>query len=292
MNRTCRRWRGLAVGLMLALFGGAAKGQPAVEVVEHTDHGRINWSRGLLLAEGVAAPETPAGDRSGDREADVAEARRRALQALSETVMEVPIQGNWRVRGLTENSDLVAAKIKDMVRQARILAQEYLSDGTVAVSMEMSLFGGFSQLVLPPEIKSIESLKTIRETVGQQSASSPAESDDNRPFTGLVVDARGLGCRPGLFPRVLDEVGKEVYGSAFASREYAVQKGMSGYTMDAAAAMGDDRVAPRPMMIKGLRVHPANPSVVVISNADGARIRSRPEHLTFLKTCAVVIVVD
>jgi hypothetical protein len=292
MNPICGGWRGVASGLLLIFYSVAAWGQPAVEVVEHTEHGRINWSRGLLLAEGVAAPETPADDRSDDREADVAEARRRALRALSETAMEVPIRGPWRVRGVAENSDLVAAKIKDMVRQAHIMAQEYLSDGTVAVSMEMSLFGGFSQLVLPPEIKSIESLKTIRETVGQPGVSSPVENSDNHPFTGLVVDARGLGCRPGLFPLILDEVGKEVYGSAFASREYAVQKGMSGYTMDAAAAMREDRVAPRPMLIKGLRVHPANSSVVVISNADGSRIRSRPEHLTFLKTCAVVIVVD
>lgn len=292
MNRACRRWHGLAVGLMLAFCGGVAKGQSAIEVIEHTDHGRINWSRGLLLAEGVAAPETPVGERSADRQADVAEARRRSLQALSETVMEVSIQGAWRVRGLAESSDLVAAKIKDMVRQARITGQEYLSDGTVAVSMEMSLFGGFSQLVLPPEIKSIESLKTVGEPPGAQSALDSAKNSESRPFTGLVIDARELGCRPALFPRVVDEAGNEVYGSAFASREYAVQKGMSGYTMDAAAAVADDRVAPHPMTIKGLRVHPSLPSVVVISNADGARIRSRPEHLTFLKTCAVIIVID
>jgi len=44
--------------------------------------------------------------------------------------------------------------------------------------------------------------------------------------SGLIVDARGLGLRPAMAPKVLDQNGQEVYGSKFVSREYAVDIGM------------------------------------------------------------------
>jgi hypothetical protein len=147
--------------------------------------------------------------------------------------------------------------------------------------MEMNLRGGFAQLVLPGEIKPLESIRTMAPVNNSPSV-----------FTGLVVDTRGLGIQPVMAPKILDENAREVYGSAFVSREYAVQQGMSGYSKDLAAAQSNQRVADNPLTVKGLRTEGVEHSHVVISNADARRLRSASENLSFMKKCRVIIVVE
>ena len=95
-----------------------------------------------------------------------------------------------------------------------------------------------------------------------------------------------------MVPKILDEDAREVYGSAFVSREYAVQKGMSGYSTDLAAAQTNQRVADNPLTVKGLRTIGAEHSDVVISNTDAHRLRSASENLSFMRKCRVIIVID
>ncbi|NQT10001.1 MAG: hypothetical protein HQ573_02380, partial [Desulfobacteraceae bacterium] len=46
------------------------------------------------------------------------------------------------------------------------------------------------------------------------------------------------------------------------------------------------------LTVKGLRTEGHGRSDIVISNADASRLRSASEHLTFLKKCRVMVVVD
>ena len=283
----------LAAGVAVLLLSSWAFCQPEEEVIEQARQGVINWSLGLLQAHGVVTPQRPLSPESAERQSALAEARRRAWQRLYETVMQVRIRGTRSVGDLTSDDQIVAAKIREMVTNAHIAGQEYLSDGTVAVTVEMNLHGGFSQLVLPPEIKQIESLKTVEESPGEGSANPNSDrKKESPPYTGLVIDARGSGCLPAIYPTVSDETGEEIYGAPYVSREFVVQEGMSGYSRDPDAALADPRVAPRPMTVKGLRSLENDPSAIVISNADGARIRGTPEHLSFFKTCRVVVILD
>ena len=98
--------------------------------------------------------------------------------------------------------------------------------------------------------------------------------------------------RPAMAPKVLDEKGQEVYGSAFVSREFAVQQGMSGYARDLTAAQSNTRVTNNPLTVKGLRTEGSGRSDIVIRSADAASLRGASEHLSFLKKCRVMIVVD
>jgi hypothetical protein len=111
-------------------------------------------------------------------------------------------------------------------------------------------------------------------------------------FTGLVVDARGLNARPAMSPKILDERGNEVYGSAYVSREFAVQQGMAGYAKDLTASQTNPRVTNQPLTVKGLKTEGPGQSDLVISNADADTIRSASENLSFLKKCRVMIVLD
>jgi hypothetical protein len=95
-----------------------------------------------------------------------------------------------------------------------------------------------------------------------------------------------------MSPKILDERGQEVYGSAYVSREYAVQQGMAGYAKDLTASQTNPRVTDQPLTVKGLRTEGPGQSNLVISNADADQIRGASENLSFLKKCRVMIVLD
>jgi hypothetical protein len=91
---------------------------------------------------------------------------------------------------------------------------------------------------------------------------------------------------------LLDENGREVYSSAFVSREYAVQQGVCQYMRIPDDLANLVRVAPKPLCVKGLRTGPAASCDIVISNADASRLRGASSHLSFLKQCRVIILMD
>ena len=70
--------------------------------------------------------------------------------------------------------------------------------------------------------------------------------------TGLVIDARGLGLRPALLPRIVDQQGQEVYVGQVVTRTNAVEQGVAGYAKDVNAAANNFRVTDNPAVIKGL----------------------------------------
>ncbi|MBW1683090.1 MAG: hypothetical protein JRJ83_17035, partial [Deltaproteobacteria bacterium] len=90
-------------------------------------------------------------------------------------------------------------------------------------TVAMPLTGALTDLVLP---------KTKGRPEGPTPQETPGSPAKGVTYTGLVVDARGFRVKPAMSPRILDEDGNEVYGSASVSREYAVQQGMAGYAKD------------------------------------------------------------
>ena len=268
----------IVVLLVIPLSAYSEQGQ---DLVEHGDKGIINWSKGIVQATGIGAPPEKLYGKPSARPMALRAAKLDAYRNILEVVRGVRINSTTVVRDYAVESDVIMSKVEGMVQGAEVVKKEYLSDGTVEITLQMDLRGGFSQLVLPEEIKPLESIKPL---VPVQSSSSV--------YTGLVVDARGLHARPAMSPKVLDENGQEVYGSAFVSREYAVQQGMSGYAKTVAAARTNQRVTDNPLMVKGLRVEGAGHSDIVISNADASMLRSASENLSFMKKCRVMIVVD
>jgi hypothetical protein len=261
--------------------------QEGQDLVEKVLKGSINWTEGVVQAVGIGAPSEQQYGKPSARPMAMRAAKLDAMRNILEIINGVRIDGSTIVRDYAVESDIIRAKVEGMVRGAEVVKQEYLSDGTVEITMAMSLRGGFSQLVLPDEIKPLETVKPMTpvQPMTPKGASSAV-------FTGLVVDARGLSARPAMSPKIIDESGQEVYGSAFVSREYAVQQGMSGYAKDLTAAMSNQRVTDNPITVKGLRTEGPGRSDIVISNADASTLRSASENLSFMKKCRVMIVVD
>ena len=264
--------------LAVPVAGNCQEGQ---DLIEQMLKGSINWSEGVVQAVGIGAPSEKHYGKPSARPMALRAAKLDAMRNILEAINGVRIDGSTIVRDYAVESDIIRSRVEGMIQGAEVVKQEYLSDGTIEITMAMSLRGGFSQLVLPDEIKPLESVKPL----------TPVEHS-SAVYTGLVVDARGLSTRPAMSPKILDENGQEVYGSAFVSREYAVQQGMSGYAKDITAAKSNQRVTDNPITVKGLRTEGPGRSDIIISNADASALRSASENLSFMKKCRVMIVVD
>ncbi len=205
------------------------------DVIEKKAKGCINWSKGTVQAKGIGTLSKKFHGDVNDSSAALEDAKLDARLKIFEVVKGIRIDGTTVVGDYAAENNVIISKIEGIVKNAKVVKKEYFSDGTVEVTMEMNFKGGFAQLVLPREIRPLESIKPMAPVKNSSSV-----------FTGLVVDARGLGSKPVMSPKILDETGQEVYGSAFVSREYAVQQGMSGYSKDLTAAKNNQRVAGNP----------------------------------------------
>jgi hypothetical protein len=274
---------------------GHSPGAEKADVVKIFAHGHINWSAGVLISSGAATPATKNEAKvPQDFEEALAQARTLALQHMRDIVLETRVDSLNLVGSIAGANDIMMAKVESLAKSAKAVKQAYLSDGTVEVTMQMPMYGGFSQLVLPEEIKQIEPIKTVSngndnsEPLLQESRADIEEEI----YTGIVVDARGIQFSPAMAPVIVDEKTREVYGSAFVSREFAVQQGMAGYSRDMQTAGQNPRVSGNPLIIKGLGTVANRPSTIIISNADASKIKSASEHISLLKRCRVMIIAD
>ncbi len=268
----------LALLITIPVFG---YGKNAQNVVEQKEKGSINWTRGVIEAKGIGIPPKEVSGNTNFRKEALIDAELDASRKIFEIAKEVRIDGTTVVGTAALGDTAILSKILNMAKNAKVVKKEYLTDGTVKIRMEMSLRGGFAQLVLPKDIKPLDSITSV--TMNKTS---------QQTYTGLVVDVRGLDVRPVMVPKIIDENHQEVYGSAFVSREYAVQRGMSGYGKNIENSVHNRRVADHPLVVKGLRAVGSGHSQIVISNADASKLRSTSESLSLLKECRVVIVVD
>lgn len=256
------------------------------EVVQQFDHGSINWSTGKVVAVGIGAPPAKPANMAQAR----AMARRAAITVARRNLLEisqgVQVDSMTLVRDFTVKSDIIRTSVQGVVRNAQVIDTAYMSDGSVEVTMVMSLGGEFANVILPPSSVGTE---------GPPAFPMPpagTEMPTSQVYTGLVIDARGLGARPAMAPKIVDESGREIYGSAMVDREFAVQQGMVGYAKDLSAAQRNSRVTDRPVTIKAVRTSGPAKSDVVISGSDAAKLTSAAENLSFLQKCRVMVVLD
>jgi hypothetical protein len=279
---------------MLTLISATGNGADPRSLTEFKENGAIDWTTGVVEAKGIGIPATytyPAKPQSRGEEI-LSEAITKAGHNLLETIVSLRIDSQNRVIDIVENFPSIMKQLRDMAQKAPEMQKlrKYHYDGTVEVWSQMSLSGGFSQLILPPEIRQIEPIKQVFKTNSPSRLRTRSRSSDI--FTGMIVDARNIQAVPVLAPKILDENLEEVFGPAYASREFAVQHGMVRYTTDLLEAKLHPRISVHPLIVKALKTILPGRCDFIISNADAAKLRSASEHLLFMRECRVVIVLD
>ena len=262
------------------------------EFLEKKETGVIDWTKGIVTAWGISTPiKKDAAMPKPPNAKALSEAKNRARHKLLETVIQIQVDANQIVGDIADRNKTIMAQIQDMVYHAAEIekSRRYMSDGSIEVHLQLDLHGGFAQLILPPQIRQIEMIKQLK---SGENASDLKSNAGANSYTGLLVDARNIKAIPALVPRLLDENLTEVYGPAFVSREFVVQRGMAAYYNDMESANADPRVANQPLVVKALRTDWPRRCDLVISNGDASKLKSASDNLQFLKESRVVIVLS
>ena len=298
-------WAAAAItaAMILCLSGMAigqdkAAGAPAAanQLVEKVgNNGSVNWTEGYAEAVGIGAPPQRYIGTPQARPNALRAAKLDAYRNLLEVINGVRVDSSTTVKDFAVESDIINTQVQGIVKGAQAMEPEYLSDGTVEVTVRMPLSGNFASVIIPKLLE--KRLAPTPAPVAPAALAAPAAAPaapaaPPEVFTGLVVDARGIQARPAMSPRIIDEKGVEVYGSMNVEREYAVQQGMSGYARDLTAAQSNARGTNSPVSVKGIKTEGAGRSDIVIANADAEKIRASADNMSFLKKCRVMIVLD
>ena len=280
---------------VLGSFLSAQWGWGADDAVEEVNSGAMNYSNGWITATGIGGISPLAQNPGMARGMAVRAAKIDAMRNLLETVMAVAVTSETSVRGAAVENDVIKTKVKGMVKGARIrdINEDgrhdtndfrYLSDTSIEIEMEIHM-SGISSIVLPPA-----GYAEAQAGVAPPSAGTSAPTSGST--TGLIIDARGVGARPAMSPKILDQNGGVVYGPSSFTREYAIKYGVAGYSKDIETAKSDPRVVGNPLIVRGIGVQGSNGTDIVVANGDAATIRRAESSGKVLSSCKVMIILD
>jgi hypothetical protein len=244
--------------------------------------GKVDWTTGVLTAVGIGAPPAQPANAAQARAMAERAAQVVAYRNLLEAVKGVRVDSTTTVENFIVTSDVIRTEVSGIIQGAMIMDKKYMSDGSVEVTVGMKLTGALADALLPKTPPTPPTGLT-----GTLAPGTPGQL-----YTGLIVDARGLGVKPAMAPKILNEDGKEVYGSAWINRDYAVREGMVGYLKDPVQAQTNPRVTDKPLMVKALKVAGDARVDMVITNADALMLHNASENLNMLQKCRVIILVD
>jgi len=293
------------ISLTLLLFVAIAFAQ-----VEQTvgNYGNVDWSNQIVRATGIGAPN-PNLPQAAQRAGAIEAAKLEALKNLLATIQGLNLDAETTVRNYMVENSVINAKVRGIVRGFTVVDTRYMSTGDVEVTVEMPISGALSDALLPTNFGGgviPTAGVAVCPTCGQpwpagkpvppgvqlsQSGRSSTPASGG-VYTGLIVDAKGLGVRPAMAPKILDEHNNEIYGSKFVSRDWAVKIGMVGYDKDVNHARSNDRVTNNPLVVKGIRASGGNKADIVVSAADAAAIQNAAANMNFLDKCKVMFILD
>ena len=126
-------------------------------------------------------------------------------------------------------------------------------------------------------------------------AAAPADSlatDDlvffvpDAPYTGLLIDVRGLGLQPSIAPRVLSADGHLIHGVATVDRRLATDYGVAGYDDDLNRAYTSERLGgedAKPFVVKATGTAGRYSGDAILDDFDAVQVLQADEAGDFLR---------
>lgn len=272
--------------LMVSPLAARAQTSTGVSPTDMIDGG-VNWTRQIIYGKGIGvAPPSTESARQG-RAVAIEAGLTVARGELLSIVRGVRIDGVSTVQDAMEANSVLESRVPGIVRGSQLVEVRELGGGAVEVTVALAITGDFAALVLPPGGSRLPATASSSQSSPRPPVSVPAVI-----YTGLVVDARGLGIRPAMLPKVVTEGGEEVYGFSVVDRSWAIQHGLAAYSKSLPAARSHARVANRPLTIRAVAAAGAHKTDIVVSTIDAQLLLGSPQNLAFLEKARVMVVVD
>lgn len=306
------------IGLVAAPFIVAQQQQKvtatavAAVVVEKFPEGKADWTYGYIQAIGKAvypSGKPRAQARLLARRGAIMDAQRNLL----EIVAGVRVSAESEMRDFIVMSDIVRTRIEGIIKGAHVVQEQDLGD-SYQVVMRIPMKGDLAALV--NETMKEPELVDEKLTREQVERFSPPELPEEKrfvpptppevtplplpevqegPFTGLLIDCRGMRVKPSMCPKIRDAYGQEIWGTVKVSREFVIEHGIVGYLRDLKDLTHPDvvsRIGTRPLVIRAIGVGGTNRTDPLVSEEDARRILEANERYHFLDQMKVIFLID
>jgi hypothetical protein len=287
-------------------------------VVNHDAHDayRVNWvDEYIEVMAGATADDSRAVNQAHAVSMAKKTARHLAYEKLAETVAGLRITSDSTYdRELMLDSNLKVS-VQAIIRGAIVVSEsvEHYPDGSIWAEVvlgvhmkgDKGLGGPTSSWVLArenrksyivepnPDQEEEESAQEEKTTAGTDAEEASATDPKFREkFSGLVVDGRGLGAQPAVFPRVVTESGKVVYGPAMLKQKTLAEKGLVQYASSIEDAKKLERSGKKPLVIKAVGIQGDGKCDLVVSDDAASLIHATLKDGKISKKGAVVFVID
>ena len=256
----------------------------------------VNWIHGYIEVAGEGSSK-----KTGHKAQQILNAkdaaRTMAYAKLAETVNGVIVRGASNVRDSLSEGQIAQRLLKDtLIKNAVPLKEGYrtLADGTIIGIVKLGYFlngqQGLSRFLATKQVHKAA-------TEGQKKFTPSQQKQPEKAFTGLIVDAGGLGGRPAMYPQILAKgSNRVVYSADMVNDQSIVVNGTVRYARSVAAAKnirdesGDFIFGEKPMVVKGIGI--SDRSSIVISVDEASRVINADLKDRFLQAGKVAIVLN
>ena len=265
-------------------------------VGETFEKGSINYADRTIQATGIGFIPVNVINAGQARRSAMRIAKQDALRQLIEIVNGVNVTSETTVSGAMFD-DVIKTQVQGAIRGARKVGEpKYLSDTSVEVVYEVSM-SNISRALLPMverapvlSYESVTATGTAAAAGGQGGGAAAAPASGG--VTGIIIDGSGLGLRPAMSPRILNQSGTVLYGPGQYDRDYAAANGVVGYAKTLGQAKADTRVQGNPLVLRGASASGTAKTDVIISNADAGKLVSAGRSAGLLQDCRIMFVLN
>ncbi|MCY1047026.1 hypothetical protein OV208_37330 [Corallococcus sp. bb12-1] len=208
----------------------------------------INWEGQILRATGAGAPDLKAANPAQARLGAERAAKLDAFRNLLEQAKGIQVSAGRTVADEWAR-DEVKGRVEGAIKGYKVVARRYFSDSGVELDVEVPL-AALSAALTPA-----------------QDAVIVLNAEGAKKYTGLVVDARGLGLKPVLAPRLVDAAGKPLYSATVLTEEARGATGVAAWFENLDAAKKATLVGDKPLVVKAAQLQGSD----LVLDAEGAR---------------------
>lgn len=257
----------------------------------------VDWGRqALIITTQATAPMNVQGPRARTvtRDAALADARRQAQTAI----------GALKVTDYATLQDMLAAKLVAADVIDRLCAPLGLASErwdttnrslTLACALPLQDSGTLHEVaarLLQMEQGTLAQQTTLmRAPIQILRPAATATQPYLAPYTGVIIDATGLGYTPALLPKLVTGSGAEVWGTVGINPLLVVEKGLVGYATSVQGALRSGRVGENPLILRSIGVAGPLQGDLVLTDADAA-VLTDADAAKSLAALAVIILVD
>jgi hypothetical protein len=247
-----------------------------------------DWTLNHLPSEAIevvgvapypARAESRAHARMQARQAAILDAQ----QQLVEQLYGVQVTATRRKSNQRIDED-IAAHTEGVLQGARIVAERDRGD-LYEVRMRWTPPSGAGALPQPERQPALPK-PTPAQTPPMRPAAPIAQG-----YTGVVIDARGLGLQPSMSPRLRDAYGNTLWGNLEIAPETVIEYGLAGWARTEAELKHPNlraRIGENPLWIRAIRVQGVGRNEVILDSADAERLLRENAVSGFLERLAVV----